>query len=152
MIFVARMEIKMMIVIVVIRSYRNRVTGELSLMILILVWFFQPPDIHAETISAHNPKVVPELVLERVLMGQRVVAVACGHLHSVVITQGGRLWSWGCGEHGRLGHGDEKDQVGPRLCEALLEYNVRSIGCGGAHTIAVTTPSRVHAWVGICIM
>ena len=84
-------------------------------------------------------------------MGQRVVAVACGHLHSVVITQGGRLWSWGCGEHGRLGHGDEEDQVGPRLCEALLEYNVRGIGCGGAHTVAVTTPSRLHAWVSLCV-
>jgi len=34
-----------------------------------------------------TPKVIGELVLERVLMGRRVVSVACGHLHSVALTQ-----------------------------------------------------------------
>lgn len=83
-----------------------------------------PPDVRADfNVTRNSPKVVPELVLERVLMGQRVVTVACGHLHSVAITQEGRLWSWGCGSDGRLGHGDEIDQVTPRLCEALVSVH-----------------------------
>lgn len=121
----------------------------------------KPPDIHGEVEETAIPKVIPELVLERVLMGQRVIAVSCGHQHSVVITQGrfnnsssinliskgGRLWSWGCGQNGRLGHGSTMDLKSPKLCIALLDYHIRAIGCGGAHTVAVASPSRVYTWV-----
>jgi alpha-tubulin suppressor-like RCC1 family protein len=93
-----------------------------------------------------TPKVVGELVLERVLLGRKVVLVACGHEHSCALTQGGRLWSWGCGLHGRLGHGAEQDEPAPRLCEALLGCHVRAVACGGAHTVAVVSPSRVFSW------
>uniref|UniRef100_A0A7S2RS85 Rab-GAP TBC domain-containing protein n=1 Tax=Mucochytrium quahogii TaxID=96639 RepID=A0A7S2RS85_9STRA len=96
--------------------------------------------------DATTPKVVGELVLERVLLGRSVVFVACGHMHSVALTQGGRLWSWGCGEYGRLGHGDDLDQPVPRLCESLLDCHVRGVGCGGAHTTVVVSPSRVFSW------
>ena len=59
--------------------------------------------------SVARPRVVQEMVLERVLAGRRVVQVACGHQHSVALTLRGEVWSWGRGDHGRLGHGDSRD-------------------------------------------
>ena len=38
--------------------------------------------------------------------GQRVVAVTAANDHSLAITADGAVWSWGCGNSGRLGHGD----------------------------------------------
>lgn len=93
-----------------------------------------------------RPQFVGELVLERVLLGRRVISVACGHLHSCALTEGGRLWTWGCGLDGRLGHGNELDQTSPKLCEALLDVQVRMVAAGGAHTVAVASPSRVFSW------
>ena len=40
--------------------------------------------------------------------GARVVAAAAGVSHSAAVTEDGALWTWGCGEDGRLGHGDQE--------------------------------------------
>ena len=48
-----------------------------------------------------------------------VKQVACGALHSMAVTRDGELYTWGYGKHGRLGHGDEEDQMLPKRVEAL---------------------------------
>ena len=55
--------------------------------------------------------------------GARVVAAAAGGEHSAAVTEDGALWTWGCGEHGRLGHGDEDNR--------LLLTLVSGAGLGG---------------------
>ena len=45
--------------------------------------------------------------------GARVVAAAAGFQHSAAVTEDGALWTWGCGEHGQLGHGDERNRLVP---------------------------------------
>jgi len=52
------------------------------------------------------------------LAGQRVVAVAAGAFHSLTLTADGAVWSWGDGEDGKLGHGDEQMQLLPKKIEA----------------------------------
>ena len=42
-----------------------------------------------------------------------VVEVAAGYMHTLARTASGRVYSWGNGEQGRLGHGDEDDRVEP---------------------------------------
>ena len=34
--------------------------------------------------------------------------------HSAAITSSGELYTWGCGEYGRLGHGDNVTQLRPK--------------------------------------
>ncbi len=36
----------------------------------------------------------------------------------------GELYTWGCGEYGRLGHGDNVTQLRPKLVKALTGHRV----------------------------
>ena len=47
--------------------------------------------------------------------GEKVVFVAAGEFHTVAVTAGGRLYTWGCGEDGRLGHGATGNRLVPML-------------------------------------
>lgn len=49
------------------------------------------------------------------LKTKRIRDIACGSSHSAAITSSGELYSWGLGEYGRLGHGDNTTQLRPKL-------------------------------------
>ena len=54
-----------------------------------------------------------------VFAGQRVVALSAGRIHSIARTADGAVWSWGKGECGCLGHGEDlSDQLLPKKIEA----------------------------------
>ena len=40
--------------------------------------------------------------------------ISCGSSHSAAITSNGDLYTWGLGEYGRLGHGDNTTQLKPK--------------------------------------
>ena len=60
------------------------------------------------------------------LRSKRVRDIACGSSHSAAIISNGDLFTWGLGDYGRLGHGDNATQLRPKqvqLCsmtESLL--------------------------------
>ena len=69
----------------------------------------------------------------------KVVQIACGSEHSMAVTSGGDLYSWGWGEHGNLGHGSNTNQMVPtRVVEfgANSGCYVRDIRCGAASVFA----------------
>ena len=83
--------------------------------------------------------------------GETVVFVAAGAHYTVAVTAGWRLYSWGYGESGQLGHGDT----------SLLEPTVVGAGafggsavvmaaCGCFHTLVVTQDGGLWAcgWGG----
>jgi len=80
------------------------------------------------------------------LAGRRVVAVAAGGLHSLAITADGAVWSWGFGGFGKLGHGDERNQLLPKKVEALAGHRVAAVSAGHAHSLAITANGGVFAW------
>ena len=52
------------------------------------------------------------------MAGQRVIAVSAGWQHSLATTADGAVWSWGEGETGRLGHGEDlANQLLPKKIE-----------------------------------
>ena len=54
-----------------------------------------------------------------VFAGQSVVAVSAGAFHSLATTADGAVWSWGRGDTGSLGHGDDlSNQLLPKQVEA----------------------------------
>ena len=76
------------------------------------------------------------------------VAVAAGENHSMALTEGGAVWSWGCGEDGRLGHGDEQYQLLPTKIEAFAGQRVIAVSAGAHDSFAITADesSRGAGW------
>ena len=53
------------------------------------------------------------------LAAQRVVAVSAGYVHSLALTADGAVLTWGKGESGCLGHGEDlSNQLLPKKVEA----------------------------------
>ncbi|GFS15828.1 E3 ubiquitin-protein ligase HERC2, partial [Elysia marginata] len=48
------------------------------------------------------------------LKSKRVRDIACGSSHSAAIISNGDLYTWGLGDYGRLGHGDNTTQLKPK--------------------------------------
>lgn len=71
------------------------------------------------------------------LEGKRVVEVSCGAYHTAVRTDAGRVYTFGAGSQGALGHGDLSDQEIPRLVDSLVNRCVQHVSCGWYHTTVV---------------
>ena len=76
--------------------------------------------------------------------GVQVDEVACGHAHVVAVgIYRRRLFTWGVGSGGRLGHGDERSESKPRkLIRTLPGRVVTQVTCGPASTAVVLAPGR----------
>ena len=48
--------------------------------------------------------------------------VSCGPYHMAAVTASGRLFTWGDGFAGKLGHGSTESVSAPRFVEALADY------------------------------
>lgn len=64
-----------------------------------------------------------------------------GALPAILYAEEGEVYTWGRGDDGRLGHGDNGWKFVPRLVEELRGKSVRQVTCGSYHTAAVTGTS-----------
>ena len=84
-------------------------------------------------------RTTPTLVARAVFDGEAVLMVACGGSHTAVATKGGGVFTFGRGEYGRLGHGDEENQLSPRRVPAAAFNGERVVvvfvAAGGHHTV-----------------
>ncbi|KAK4368002.1 hypothetical protein RND71_011794 [Anisodus tanguticus] len=91
-----------------------------------------------------SSKMVPQKV--QLLAGENIVQVSCGGTHSVALTHDGRMFSFGRGDHGRLGYG-RKVTTGhpsevpiniPPPSDSSAEdgrWCAKLVACGGRHTM-----------------
>jgi alpha-tubulin suppressor-like RCC1 family protein len=76
----------------------------------------------------------------------RITRICAGHSHSIALSDRGAVYSWGCGTHGRLGHGDHNDEYIPRRIESLNSIRIMGIAAGVAHTLFLSN----HGYVFGC--
>ena len=95
-----------------------------------------------------------------------IAYVSCGHRHCILVTKYGDAYSYGNGGAGKLGHGDELDQIKPKKITAFEGEDaiIKEAACGRDHSIILDTRGRAFGcgWgeygrlglgedVGICL-
>ena len=98
--------------------------------------------------------------------------VSCGQRHFAAITSDGKLYTWGYGAEGRLGHGGEVSLSTPRAVAGFRAAmvvagrgrggktgtqhgtqqqqpeKIAAVSCGSSHTAALTASGRLWVWGG----
>ncbi|KAM1811864.1 hypothetical protein ACFX12_028454 [Malus domestica] len=105
---------------------------------------------HGDRKSTSVPREVDSL------KGLRTVRVACGVWHTAAVIEvmvgsssssncsSGKLFTWGDGDKGRLGHSDKEARLVPTCVAALVEPNFCKVACGQSMTVALTTTGHVY--------
>ncbi|KAK9675850.1 hypothetical protein RND81_11G035900 [Saponaria officinalis] len=111
---------------------------------------------HGDRISSTCPREV------EALRGLRTLRVACGAWHMAAIIEvliseptsaasfdrsfsaTGKLFTWGQGDKGQLGHGDKEAKLVPECIAALTDVNFVKVACGRDLTVALTTSGWVY--------
>jgi alpha-tubulin suppressor-like RCC1 family protein len=70
-----------------------------------------------------------------------VIAISAGVIHSLFLDRNGKVWSCGYGEYGRLGHGNDTEQLIPKHIEGLSD--VIAIGAGVNHSLFLDRNGKV---------
>jgi alpha-tubulin suppressor-like RCC1 family protein len=89
-------------------------------------------------------QMIPRPVLS--LSGVRIVKVAAGAHHSLVLSDQGNVFSFGVGIDGSLGHGDQARQLVPKLISSLQREKVVDIAAGSAHSLVVAESGNVYSF------
>ncbi|CAK9171457.1 unnamed protein product, partial [Ilex paraguariensis] len=105
---------------------------------------------HGDRSSASKPREVESL------KGLRTVRAACGVWHTAAVVEvmvgnssssncsSGKLFTWGDGDKGRLGHAEKEAKLVPTCVAALVEPNFCQVACGHSLTVALTTSGHVY--------
>jgi hypothetical protein len=75
-----------------------------------------------------------------------IVSLSAGKYHSLAVTRDGKVFSWGHGRGGRLGHGNEIAHPEPREISGLSHIHIISVSAGENHTLALATNGDVYSW------
>ncbi|KAE8730733.1 40S ribosomal protein S9 [Hibiscus syriacus] len=76
------------------------------------------------------------------IKNSRIEEIACGSYHIAVRCSDAKIYTWGKGENGQLGHGDKEDRNSPTVVEALKNKQVMRVVCGSNFTAAIC----FHDW------
>ncbi|XP_010683221.2 PH, RCC1 and FYVE domains-containing protein 1 [Beta vulgaris subsp. vulgaris] len=107
---------------------------------------------HGDRISYSVPREV------EALKGQRTLRVACSAWHTAAIVDmleseasfdrsfsaTGKLFTWGEGDKGQLGHGDKEARLIPECVVVLMDISFSKVACGHDFTVALTTTGHVY--------
>jgi alpha-tubulin suppressor-like RCC1 family protein len=74
-----------------------------------------------------------------------ISAIECGIVHTVFLTNDGKVYSCGYNLYGQLGLGNKTQQTTPQLITALDSLTISAIACGSAHTVFITNNNKVYA-------
>lgn len=64
------------------------------------------------------PRNVPTLIESLTSLGEKIVSVSCGFKHTICKSSLGKVFTWGAGDFGQLGHGAFNNELLPKLIKA----------------------------------
>ncbi|KAG5681672.1 hypothetical protein PVAND_011086 [Polypedilum vanderplanki] len=94
-----------------------------------------------ESDQHRTPKIVKSLATKH------IVQVACGHFHTLALTNSGELYSFGNNSHGQCGLGFVSDKVlKPTLVASLVGLPISYIVCGANHTFVLSKSGSIYGF------
>jgi len=78
--------------------------------------------------------------------GGFLIHIAAGAEHSAAVSDDGKLWTWGAGNRGQTGHGDEEHRFFPCQVKGIDGKKVVCVAAGKTHTVAETKEGKIFAW------
>lgn len=92
---------------------------------------------------------VPKQVMPVCFAHQKIASVACGAESTFAVTEFGRVYSFGNGFRGELGHGDSgrtATRFTPTLIQGLKDVVVTMVATDWSHTVCVCDGGCVWSW------
>ncbi|KAF8550733.1 RCC1/BLIP-II [Imleria badia] len=119
----------------------------------------------ADNLGQCGHSVTPQITTFKCVEGpyvdgerQRVVKAGAGVTFSIVLTEGGKVFSFGSGEKGQLGNGRTGEHITtgnktaydietePVPVKGLDDKTIIDIVCGAQHSVAIDTQGVVYVW------
>lgn len=97
-----------------------------------------------------QPRLIPTKLMGLARSGQVVAQVSCGFKHTIIRTTAGKVYTWGWGERGQLGHGDDLSLPQPLLVKIKLSNFTNSactyVQAGYRASFALMDNKRLIWW------
>jgi alpha-tubulin suppressor-like RCC1 family protein len=77
---------------------------------------------------------------------EKIVSIACGGYHSLVLTDMGSVYSCGFNSSGQLGIGNTAQQNRFQKIDLTQNEVIKSIACGTRHSLLLTTDGDIYAF------
>ncbi|XP_061538202.1 probable E3 ubiquitin-protein ligase HERC6 isoform X1 [Phycodurus eques] len=71
--------------------------------------------------------------------------ITCGEAHSAVLTKEGKVYTFGEGAHGQLGHGSSANQLTPKPVDGM-DGVASQVACGRRHTLVLGSSGQIWAF------
>lgn len=78
-----------------------------------------------------------------------IVGAGCGHIHTVVVTVDGEVFTCGYGDVGQLGHGELNNERKLQMVQALSNVHAVHVAAGTSHTVVLTDTGAVYVFGAI---
>lgn len=93
----------------------------------------------------HNEcRMTPEMISS--IDTVKIVNVICGWDHCLALDDKGKLLSWGSGQNGKLGQGNEDNVSIPCYLPTMEDIVVVHISAGCEHSAAITEDGAMYSW------
>jgi len=96
--------------------------------------------------TGSTDSVLIPVCLSAAFSNVEIIELSTGPDHVAAVSSTGKLYTWGYGSNGRLGHGVEADVFVPTQVEALSDEKIVHAACGGHHTAAVTDIGMLYTF------
>lgn len=96
------------------------------------------------SLPAEDRAVPPRLV--EGFRSVHVRHVVCSGHYSCAVSEGGEVYTWGCGKDYQLGHGDTKDVYTPKAVRFLQSKLIRHVSLAEHHAAAVSESGVLYTW------
>ena len=70
--------------------------------------------------------------------------ISCGYNYTYAVSTEGKVYSWGSGRYGVLGHGDNTNRTEPHPLEAVRNENFIKVSCGYSHAALITDKLQLY--------